>query len=408
MQNEFDVAIIGAGPAGISAAIFAAEKGKKVVLLEKNSQIGRKILATGNGRCNITNRNIEVDRYHSTDQNFVAEILKKFNQTETMEFFESLGLILKEEDRGRVFPRTNQASSVVSALNHKLIESNVHILTDFVVKEVEKSSFWDLTSADGRVIRASKLIIATGGKAAHHLGSSGDGLYWAKKLGHTVSPIYAALVPVETAEEWPAEVQGIKVEANVKVMFDDKEVSNRSGDLLFTHFGVSGPAVMSQAGKIAPLLEKGPVLLSIDIFPEINEDKLNQKLTDIFANSGAKAVKNALLGVAPANLLPVILRNAIVDPDKKAAEISKEERKKIIDNIKSMKLSVKKIRPLREAQVTSGGVELSEVNPETLESRIISELYFAGEILNVDGDSGGFNLQWAWSSGFVAGSNAAK
>lgn len=408
MSENFDIAIIGAGPAGIMAAIFAAKSGQKIVLLEKNAQTGRKILATGNGRCNLTNRYITADNYHGADGDFTAGILEQFDNIKTIEYFESLGLILKEEDRGRIFPRTNQASSVVEALNHELQAENITILTNFTVKNISKDDLWQIDSVDAKTITVRKLILATGGKAAHYLGSSGDGLFWSRNLGHTLTPIYAALVPIEIAEEWPKEAQGIKITAKVQVVFDDKIISEKLGDLLFTHFGVSGPAVMSQAGKIAPLLEKGQAGLLIDVFPESSIEKLSEQLTNILANSGAKAIKNALLGIAPANLLPIILRNAGVNPDKKAAEISKEERNAIIENIKSMKLTVKKIRPLKEAQVTAGGVDLSQVNPKTLESKIIPDLYFAGEILDVDGDSGGFNLQWAWSSGYVAGTSCAK
>lgn len=408
MKTNFDIAAIGAGPAGMMSAIFAAKNGKKVVLLEKNSILGRKLLATGNGRCNLTNKNIKIENYHSSDLNFVSGVLSQFDQYKTIEYFESLGLILKEEDRGRMFPRTNQASTVVEALNHELDSNNVELVTDFTVREIKKNNNWEIVSLDGKTISASKLIIATGGKAAHQLGSSGDGIFWAQKLGHKITPIYAALVPIETTETWVNEISGIKIEAEVSIRFDDKIVSRRSGDLLFTHFGLSGPAIMSQAGVIAPLLDKGEVKILIDLFSESNTEELDQKLAKIFSISGAKNVKNALLGIAPANLLPVILKNAGVDPEKKAAEVSKDERKRIVKNIKEMTLTVKKIRPLKEAQVTSGGVDISDINLQTLESKIVKDLYFAGEVLDVDGDSGGFNLQWAWSSGYVAGINSAK
>ncbi len=408
MNKNFDIAIIGAGPAGIMAAIFAAKNGKKVVLLEKNEKIGRKILATGNGRCNITNRNIAESDYRGSDKYFIADVLRQFDQDTTIDFFESMGLILKEENNGRMFPRTNQASSVVDILGLEIRHNNITVLTSFEVKNIIKDGFWKITDANGQMVESSKLIISTGGRAAYQLGSSGDGFFWAKKFGHIVSPIYAALVPIETTESWPKEVSGIKLEANVGVEVGGKIISQKSGDLLFTHFGLSGPAVMAQSSKIAPLLEDGIVKLKIDIFTELSAEDLDKKLAMIFSNSGAKTVKNSLIGVAPINILPIILRNAGVDASKKAAEISKTERTKIVDNMKEMTLTVKELRPLKEAQVTSGGVSLKEINSKTLESKIVSNLYFAGEVLDVDGDSGGFNLQWAWSSGYVAGNNAAK
>jgi len=409
MNNiKYDIAIIGAGPAGIMAAILVAKNGKKVVLLEKNEKIGRKILATGNGRCNITNKYITEKNYRGADKYFILDVLRQFNQEATIEFFESLGLILKEENNGRMFPRTNQASSVVELLNHELKKQNVTVLTGFEVKNIENNTHWLIGSADGKMIESNKLIMATGGRAAHHLGSSGDGLHWANKLGHSLSPIYPALVPIETVETWTKEVSGVKLEANVSVEFEGKIISSKFGDLLFTHFGLSGPAIMAQSSMIAPLLEKNKVKLIIDIFPELLKEELDKKLALILANSGAKTVKNSLLGVAPASILPIILRDASIDTNKKSAEISKAERIRIVDAMKKMTLLVKELRPFREAQVTSGGVNLVEVNAKTLESKIVPNLYFAGEILDVDGDSGGFNLQWAWSSGYVAGSSAAS
>lgn len=407
MNKNFDIAIIGAGPAGIMAAIFAAKNGKKVVLLEKNEKIGRKILATGNGRCNITNKYISESNYRGSDKYFIADVLRQFDQNSTIDFFESLGLILKEENNGRMFPRTNQASSVVEILNLEIKHCNVTVLTGFEVKSIEKNSNWKIIDEGGQAIESTRLIISTGGRAAHHLGSSGDGFFWAKNFGHTISPIYAALVPVETVEIWPKEVSGVKLEANVTVERDGKTISHKFGDLLFTHFGVSGPAIMAQSSIIAPLLKDGKVKLKIDIFNELSREDLDKKLAAIFANSGAKTIKNSLIGVAPISILPIILRNASVDASKKAAEILKIERQNIVDAMKNMTLTVKTLRSLKEAQVTSGGVNLKEINPKTLESKIVPNLYFAGEVLDVDGDSGGFNLQWAWSSGYVAGNSAA-
>lgn len=408
MNKNYDIAIIGAGPAGIMAAIFAAKNGKKVVLLEKNEKIGRKILATGNGRCNITNRNISEMNYRGSDKYFILDILRQFNQDATIDFFESLGLILKEENNGRMFPRTNQASSVVELLNMELRHHNITTITSFEVKSIEKNNHWIISDTAGNIVESSKLIITTGGRAAHQFGSSGDGLHWAKNLDHSITPIYAALVPVETVETWPKEVSGVKVEASVKVVFNNNIISEKFGDLLFTHFGVSGPAIMAQSAKIAPLLADGKVELKIDIFNELKTEDLDKKLATIFSGSGAKTIKNSLIGVAPTSVLSIILQNAKIDGSKKAAEISKADRAKIVDSLKNMTLTVKALRPLKEAQVTSGGVSLGEINSKTLESKIVPNLYFAGEVLDVDGDSGGFNLQWAWSSGYVAGHSASQ
>jgi len=402
-METYELAIVGAGPAGLMATIAAAQKGKKVILLEKNELIGRKILATGNGRCNLTNKNINADSYHGASDAFIKNILGKFNQVQTMDFFESLGVALKEEDRGRIFPRSNQASTIVTALKQAIEESNITLKTNVTVKSVDKCSYFVIKTENGLSFEAKKLILSTGGKAAFQFGSSGDGIFWASKLGHKIVPIFAALVPIETKETWVKEVQGIKIEVKVTTKVDNKTIQESFVDCLFTHFGLSGPAVMAQAGKISPLLNSNSVKIFIDLYPEITEQDLDQKIEQIFKNNNKKTLSNSLLGLFPAKLVPIILSLAGVDQNKNASEISKTDRLKIVRCIKGTELTVKKVRPLKEAQVSRGGIDTTEIDQNTLESKLIKGLYFAGEIMDVDGDSGGFNLQWAWSSGFVAG-----
>ncbi|MFA7254225.1 MAG: NAD(P)/FAD-dependent oxidoreductase [Patescibacteria group bacterium] len=407
-MKVYDIAIIGAGPAGIMAAIIAAETGQKVILIEKNPAIGRKILATGNGRCNLTNKFASPDRYHGADHNFIKDVLSKFDQHETMKFFEGLGLMLKEEDNGRIFPRTNQASSVVSSLEHRLTETGVEILLNSEVKRIENHDCWSITLSDGQVISSGKLILTTGGKAAHYLGSSGDGLFWVKNLGHTIKTVHAALVPIETKESWPKEVQGIKVEAQVSLKRDGQRISLKTGDLLFTHFGLSGPAIMAQARNAAANINESTITIHIDLFYDLEIKELDQKIAEIFSQSGKKTIKNALSGMIPQNLINVLLRLSNIDGDRKAAEISREKRLALLKNFKDLTLTILAIRPLKEAQVTAGGIDSTEIESKTLQSKIAKNLYFAGEIIDVDGDSGGFNLQWAWSSGYVAGQAATQ
>lgn len=402
-MRKYDVAVIGAGPAGIMASITASKDGKRVVLIEKNPQIGRKLLATGNGRCNLTNTQVIVDRFHGANPKFIETVINQFDQYATIEFFQNLGLVLKEEDNGRIFPRTNQASSVVEVLKHRLSVNKVAILVDAQVKAIERSTVWKVSLANGKQFEADNLVIATGGRAAHHLGSTGDGLYWAEKLGHSITSIYPALVPVETVETWPKDIQGIKVEASVWATSNDKKISEASGDLLFTSYGVSGPSVMAQAGSIAPLLKTSRVVLHIDLFPDMTDDQLDQTVLRIFQNDGRIAVKDSLIGLLPNNMIPVILRFAGVDELEQAGGISKRKRLGIVRTLKDLTLTVAKLRPLKEAQVTAGGLNTDEIKPRSLQSKLVKGLYFAGEIIDVDGDSGGFNLQWAWSSGYVAG-----
>ncbi len=401
----FDVCVVGSGPAGLMSAITAGSAGRSVILLEKNGKIGRKILATGNGRCNITNKNINISRYHGGDKNFITEVINKFDQNKTINYFESLGILLKEEDKGRIFPVTNQAQTIVDALTHELEKNNVKIELQTEVKNIVKEDDFIITLISGNVIFARKLILATGGKAAHQFGSSGDGIFWARNFGHTITQIHAALCPIEVNESWVRDIQGLRVEAKLTAMVDNKKIAEFYGDTLFTHFGISGPAPMAFSGDISPLINKSEIKIIIDLFSNIEVLELDNKLEKIFKNAGKKSVKNSLSGVIPQNLVPIILKIIEIDENKKAAEISAKYRKNIVNALKNLTITVKSIRPLKEAQVTRGGVELSEINSKTLESKIIKNLYFAGEIMDVDGDSGGFNLQWAWSSGYLAGNS---
>ncbi|AKM82579.1 TPA: NAD(P)/FAD-dependent oxidoreductase [Candidatus Berkelbacteria bacterium] len=408
MQNIFDVAIIGGGPAGMMAAITAAEKKNNsselsVVLLEKNDSLGKKILATGNGRCNLTNRFAEKSRYHGGDQQFISNVLSSFDQFKTMQFFEELGIVLKEEDNGRIFPRTNQAQTIIDALNHRLQEDKVNVRLNSIVKRISKNSGnFEITLNDGTVINSKKVVITAGGKSSSQFGSTGDGYYWAENLGHKTTETYPALVPLETVEDWPKELSGLRLEGRTFVTDGDKIISEKNGDILFTHFGLSAPSVMAHAGRIAPFFNH-KLTIHLDIFLDLSEKDLDSTLIKIFESSGKKELKNALSGILPNNLSPVVLRLLEIRAEKKTAEISKEDRLKIVKFLKDIPLEIKQTRPFKEAQVTSGGVALDDINEKTLESKKTKGLYFAGEILDVDGDSGGFNLQWAWSSGHLAG-----
>lgn len=407
-MKKYDIAIIGGGPAGIMVAITASRCGKRVVLIEKNPRIGRKLLATGNGRCNLTNRFVTSDRYHGADPEFIESVLNQFDQPATMVFFDSLGLLMKEEDNGRIFPRTNQASSVAEVMRLALSESNIDPMLETQVTGIEKAAKWMISIGGKTAIECNKLILATGGRAAHQLGSTGDGLYWAQKLGHTITPIYPALVPMETVDTWPRDVQGIRVEAKVTAVCDGRAIGEQTGDLLFTAYGVSGLTILALARSVGPMLQSSTVQLHIDLFLDTSESELDQILLHALQSHAKRTVKESLAGVLPDNLISVVLRFSKMKETTKAGEISGAKRLLIARVIKDLTLTVSKLRPLKEAQVTAGGIDTSEVDLHTLESKIHKGLYFAGEVLDVDGDSGGFNLQWAWSSGYVAGMSAAS
>lgn len=395
-MSKHDLAIIGAGPAGITAAITASERGKRVILIERNAQVGRKLLSTGNGRCNLTNTHVSADRYHGATPEFIDAVIRQFDQNATMHLFRDLGLMLKEEDEGRIFPRTNQASSVVEVLKRKLSSNKVDIALNAQVMAVEKPSAWKLSLADGTHVEADRLIIAAGGRAAHQLGSTGDGLSWARKLGHTLVRTHAALVPLDTVEKWPGEIQGTKVEARVWATTDDRTISEATGDLLFTGYGVSGLSVMAIAGRIATAVEASRVRLHIDLFPEMTAEQLERTLSDILDTNSVMTLRDALIGLLPANMIAVALSLCGQD----------QQRTAIANTLKDMPLTISKLRPFKEAQVTAGGVSAEEIDPRTMQSKLVPGLFFAGEVIDVDGDSGGFNLQWAWSSGRVAGMSA--
>lgn len=422
LTRKFDIAVIGGGASGMMAAITASRLKKSVVLIEKNTELGRKILATGNGRCNLTNKFTKADRYHGGNPKFIEQVLTQFDQFKTLKFFEDLGLVLKEENLGRIFPRTDEAKTVVNALIYELEKNKVEVILNDQARKIETSPLlsnegqgevkstdntFKITLQSGKTIQSEKLIITTGGQAAPHLGTSGDAYYWLKNMGHTVTPLYPALVPMEIKENWIKDLQGLKIEAKVSTSIDGKIVYEKTGDALFTHFGVSGPAAMAQAGVIENNIEKN-IKIHIDLFPNETIKELDGKLVKIIEANGAKQLKNTLAGLIPSNLAEAILKNLDINPDKKSAEISKLDRAKIAETLKNIELTVSGVRPFKEAQVTHGGVNLDEVDVDTLESKIVPNLYLAGEVLDVDGDSGGFNLQWAWSSGHLTSTSASK
>ncbi len=402
----YDLVIIGAGPAGMMAAIAAAESGGKVLLVEKNPGLGKKILVTGNGRCNISNRKVDETRYHGSINRIFNDVYPRFDNLATEKFFEDLGVKLKEENSGRLFPTTDKATTVVEALSNKLHALGVKICSGYAVKNVSHEDNWETELASGEKIHSRTLLLATGGKAAHALGSSGDGLFWAMKLGHKPTPIYAALVALETEEAFVKDVMGVKLAVIATSFADGVELRQRQGDMLFTHYGVSGPAVMGLAGSVAPYIGKGKVTLSINLVPEQSAKTLDAWLLESFAESPKKQLANVL-----ADILPLKLAKKCAEllhlATKNVSEISKTERKELLELLQKFPLTVSKVRPLKEAQVTSGGIPVDEVTAR-LESRVQKGLFFAGEILDIDGDSGGFNLQWAWSSGYVAGKAAIE
>ena len=403
----FDILVIGGGAAGMMAAISSAsEPGIKVAIIEKNTGLGKKVLATGNGRCNVSNTQVDVERYHGSVTEYFDTVFGSFDNKKTEEFFNTLGVNFKEENNGRLFPTTNKASTIVAALENDLIKKNVSIFNNLIVKNIfQENLLWHIVTEE-KTFLAKKIILATGGKAAFRLGSSGDGLFWSLKLGHQPTSIYASLVPIETKETIVKDLMGIKLLVKASAIINDKVLREIKGDILFTHYGVSGPAAMGIAGAFAPNIENENCQISLNFFPDMSSRVLDEKITKIISDNPRKKIAGVLSEILPDKFAKKFSDN-LGYQEKNVAELSKRERLEIVNNLTNFVLTPSKIRPLKEAQVTAGGISVSEIYT-TLESKKVPGLYFVGEILDIDGDSGGYNLQWAWSSGYYAGKNAVK
>ena len=415
------VVVIGGGPAGMMAAITSAENGNNVTLLEKNKILGKKLLITGKGRCNITSSLPMEDFIKNTPGNgmFLYSAFNQFTNKDIIKFLNEQGLTVKEERGNRIFPTTDKAQDVLNCFERKLKNlKNVKIMYEMPISEIlvnEENTVIGVKCQNKKVISADKVILATGGKSYPITGSTGDGYEMAKKLGHTITKIKPSLVPLETYEqELHQSLQGLSLR-NIKIKLIDtsknKLIYEDFGEMLFTHFGVSGPVILSASAhlvrykKIDELLENKKIKLSIDLKPALTEEKLNDRILRDFEELKNKSFKNSLDKLLPQKLIPVIIEYSGINPEKQVNSITKQERLTLVNLLKEFDVTIKKFRKIDDGIITSGGVSIKEVNPKTMESKIVSGLYFAGEILDVDSYTGGFNLQIAYSTGFVAGNN---
>ena len=402
------VIVIGGGAAGMMAAVQAAKNGSSVLLLEKTNRLGRKLSITGKGRCNITNATDiqEIINHIPGNGRFLNSVLKSFNSTDVINFFESIGVKTKVERGNRVFPESDKAADVVNALTNQMQELGVEIrtsarVTDIIIRDGEVIG----VEVNSKVENADSVILAAGGASYPATGSTGDGFKIVKKLGHTVTKILPALVPLETEENFVKDLQGLSLR-NVKVtlLADNKKIAEEFGEMLFTHFGVSGPIILTLSRKAAFLLDEGKfVELSINLKPALTPEQLSARVLRDFEKYKRKSTKNALVDLLPAALIPIILDFAYIDENKHIDSITQAERRRLIDTLRDLKLTITKTRPIDEAIVTAGGVSTKEINPKTMESKLIKGLFFAGEVVDVDGFTGGFNLQAAFSMGNAAG-----
>lgn len=410
----FDVAVIGGGPSGMMAAIRASESGAKVALLEKNIVLGRKLLLTGKGRSNITRAEFnpkELAKKYGREGDFLLYPLSVFGVKETLKFFEEHGLKTKIERGKRIFPQSDKARDVLNVLIQSLKKNNVLILTKAEVGEIfiRGTKITKLFLKDGREITAKNYILCTGGKSYPQTGSTGDGYKWLQKLGHTIIKPRPALVPINIKEAWPKEAQGLSLK-NVElfVFQNSKKVESRFGELLFTHFGISGPIVLDLSGKIGELLEKGGVSLFLDLKPALSFEKLDKRLQSDFAKQSNKMFKNSLADLLPSKLIPVIVKLSGINQIKKVNEITKKERNKLVKLLKNLEMTVNSLLGFETAIITLGGVSLKEIDAKTMKSKLIDNLFFAGEIINLHGPTGGYNLQLCWSTGHLAGQSSAN
>lgn len=408
---EYDVIIAGAGAAGLVAAIAAARKGKSVLIIEKNTKAGKKILATGNGKCNFTNLHQTPECYRSEDSKFAMKVLSNFDLNKTLNFFENLGIFPKERN-GYVYPFSEQASSVVSVLLMECERLKVEIAYNEKVKSVIQPDFTVVTVRPDNteaIYYGKKLIIATGGCASPNLGSDGSGYQLAKSFGHSIVKPLPALVSLKSPDKFCKTVSGVRTQAKVTAYASSKPLSQEEGEIIFTDYGISGIPVMQLSRFVSKALDKKEeVFLILDFFKEYTNDELKKLLTVRCSQNPNKTLEEMLIGLFNNKLNYILIKEAKLDPGLKCKRLSKADINKLAGQIKNFKIRISDTNSFDFAQVTAGGVSTSEINPDTLESKKKKNLYFAGEIVDVDGTCGGYNLQWAWSSGYIAGSNAAK
>lgn len=409
----WDLVVIGAGPAGMMAAGRAAELGKKVLLLEKNTSLGKKLLITGGGRCNVTNNKTNtremLAKYKGNDQ-FLFSAFSQFDVTSTLAFFNDRGMATKEENEGRIFPVSNSSQSVYDVLYEYMKKGGVEIRKSSIVGGIEKSKKDDtiiIRTKSGNDMHTHKCVVATGGTSRPETGSTGEGFMWLKKLGHTIVDNDVALVPVALTDTWVKKISGLALEeARLTTYQNGQKQEAYKGKLLFTHFGVSGPMVLNMSKDIGELLKYGPVTLMLDLFPGKDGSKIKNELQTILVAESNKKLKNVLSMMIPSPLVSVVLEIAGIDGQTFNHSVSSEDRVKLVKIMKEIPLTVKGLLGKDKAVVSSGGVALTEVDFKTMESRIVKNLYLVGDVLNIDRPSGGYSLQLCWTTGYVAGSAA--
>lgn len=405
------VVVVGGGAAGMMAALRIAEAGHTVVLLEKNEKLGKKLFITGKGRCNVTNACDISDLFSNVVSNskFLYSAFYSFSNENVMQFFESLGVPLKIERGQRVFPVSDKSSDIIRALAQECERKRVHVCFHHTVRRliITDKRIEGVVLADGKKMTADKVIVATGGRTYSSTGSSGDGYDMAGRCGHTIQPIRAGLTGWVSSDGMGKQLQGLTLK-NIRIRITTADNTKKSlyegfGELLFTHYGVSGPLMLTASSLLGDRLREQPLLLHIDLKPALSREKLDRRLVDDFSAAMNSGIKNACRHLLPKSMLDAVLQRAEIDSQMKINQITKNTRLKLVDTIKDYTLPLEQLRDIEEAIVTRGGVDVTQVDSSTMESKLISGLFFAGEVLDLDALTGGFNLQIAWSTGYLAG-----
>jgi len=410
-NSSLTVAVVGGGAAGLTAAISARRQGARVIILERMDRVGKKILATGNGRCNLSNtKSMEIANYFGSNPRFAYSALSRFDLDRTLDFFDELGVACKVEDEGKVFPAPDQASSVLDVIRHEIDSVGVETICGAEVKNITGSrDSFTLHLGDGGRILAQRVIIAAGGRAAPSLGSNGSGHDLAEKLGHSIVAPFPALVQLRLGEPYLKQIKGIKFIGSAEVLQGGKSLALAEGEILFTDYGISGPPILSLSRTASEMLHRGErPTLKVCIVQHKSREELELYLSDRLHKQSRKSLAFSFVGFINKRLAPVLLREAgVADVNKPAGQVTAEERNNLARILQDWRFEVTGTNPWPSAQVTAGGVNVGEINQKTMESKIVPGIYFAGEIVDIDGACGGYNLQWAWSSGFVAGESAA-
>jgi len=422
-ETIWDVVVIGGGSSGMMTAGVASSLGKKVLILEKNEELGRKLLITGGGRCNVTNNEPDVrkflSKYKDSDK-YLFSSFSQFSVKDTLEFFNSRGMETKVEALGRVFPVSNSAKSVWETLLSSIKKNNVTVASNCLVISLEKDGdkITSVTIKDNRAsqssghmtIKAKSFVVSTGGKSHPETGSTGDGFKWLKDLGHTVTEPKASLVPISikntNGTNSLKKLQGVSIEeVKITVLQNDIKQEVKRGKILFTHFGLSGPTILNLSSEVGELLKYGEVFISLDITPQLDPGQLNEKLQEIFKENSNKKIKNCLDSLMPNAVVPMVIELSKIDAEKATNSVTREERLKLVETIKSIKIEVDSLLGEDKAIITSGGVSIDEIDFKTMSSKLYPNLFLTGDILNIDRPSGGYSLQLCWTTGFVAGIN---